>query len=276
MPKRQCVRHPLTDDWIKFRLLCTWPDQKAYELIRPIVLFGRSPAERARQTGTSRRSLYRKAAAFTQLGLVGLLGEPSIDDQRRLPEPIRQAIRELKAEHAALNLREIATICYVRFGHRPSHHTVDANLAEQALPSKTTRRFPLYHAIADPVQRRLAIIHLHNEGWNVQSIATYLQTSRPTVYATLQRWATDAFADLADHSHRRKKVVLKTDLKAITEVHRLQENPELGEFRIHAALKQQFGIDLSPHLWADPRPQSQALRCGAPGADAPCAPRNAL
>ena len=54
------------------------------------------------------------------------------------------------------------------------------------------------------------------------------------------------FADLADHTHRRKKVALKTDLKAITEVRRLQENPELGEFRIHAALKQQWGIDLSP------------------------------
>lgn len=72
-----------------------------------------------------------------------------------------------------------------------------------------------------------------------------MQTSRPTVYATLQRWVRDAFADLADRSRRRKKIALKTDLKAMTEVRRLQENPELGEFRIHAALKQR-GIHLSP------------------------------
>ncbi|HUX89008.1 MAG TPA: hypothetical protein VMW65_18540 [Chloroflexota bacterium] len=31
----------------------------------------------------------------------------------------------------------------------------------------------------------------------------------------------------------------------MTAVRRLQENPELGEFRIHAAFKQ-LGIDLSP------------------------------
>jgi hypothetical protein len=31
----------------------------------------------------------------------------------------------------------------------------------------------------------------------------------------------------------------------MTTVRRLQENPELGEFRIHAALKQE-GIELSP------------------------------
>jgi putative transposase len=246
VPKRQHVRRPITDEWVQLRLLCTWPEQETYELIRPIVLFGQSPTERARQTGSARRSLYRKAAAFAQRGLQGLLGDPPTDDHRRLPEPLRQAIRELKAEHAALNLREIATICSVRFGRQPSHHTVETILAAGPVPSSSSRRFPPYSDIPEATQRRLAIMHLHVEGWNVQSIAAYLQTSRPTVYATLQRWATDAFADLADHSHRRKQGALKTDLKAITEVRRLQENPELGEFRIHAALKQQFGIDLSP------------------------------
>jgi hypothetical protein len=248
VPKRQRVRRPITDEWAQLRLLCTWPEQETYERIRPIVLFGQSPTERARQTGTVRRSLYRKAAAFTQLGLAGLPGEPPIDDHRRLPEPMRQAIRALKAEHTALNLREIATICGVpsgpRLGRRPSHHMVEKVLAEEPLPPSSTRRFPPYADIPEATQCRLAIIHLHVERWNVQSIAAYLQTSRPTVFATLRRWATDTFADLADHSHRRKKVALKTDLKAITEVRRLQENPELGEFRIHAALKQQCGIDL--------------------------------
>ncbi len=37
----------------------------------------------------------------------------------------------------------------------------------------------------------------------------------------------------------------KTDLRVINEVSKLQENPELGEFRIHAALLQ-LGIKLSP------------------------------
>jgi hypothetical protein len=30
-----------------------WPEQHAYELIRPVVLFGQLPAERAQQTGVA-------------------------------------------------------------------------------------------------------------------------------------------------------------------------------------------------------------------------------
>src|SRR5215211_7179641 len=49
--------------------------------------------------------------------------------------------------------------------------------------------FPPYHAIADPTQRRLAVVRLHVEGWNAKSIAAYLETSRQTVHTTLKRWA---------------------------------------------------------------------------------------
>lgn len=243
MPKR--VRLAATDAWVQLRLLCTWPEQEAYELVRPIVLFGHSPTERARQTAVSRSTLYRTATAFVQSGMAGLLPAAPEGAHRHLPEEIRRAIREIKAEYAPLSLREIAAICDVRFGHRPSHHTVESVLLEEPLPPKMTRRFPPYHTIADPAQRRLAIIHLHAEGWNIKSIAGYLATSRPTVYATLQRWRDDAFADLADRPHTRKRVALKVDLAAMAEVKRLQENPELGEFRMYAALKQ-LGIELSP------------------------------
>ena len=40
-----------TDDWQQLDLLVRSPEQRTYEIIRPVVLFGRSPAERARQTG---------------------------------------------------------------------------------------------------------------------------------------------------------------------------------------------------------------------------------
>ena len=43
----------------------------SYELIRPVVLFGRSAAERAQQTGISRRTIYRKASRFDALGMAG-------------------------------------------------------------------------------------------------------------------------------------------------------------------------------------------------------------
>jgi len=48
-PKRQRVAP--TDDWQQLRLLLDWPEQIAYELIRPVVLFGVTPGERAQQSG---------------------------------------------------------------------------------------------------------------------------------------------------------------------------------------------------------------------------------
>jgi len=95
-----------------------------------------------------------------------------------LPAEVRQAILDAKREHPPLNVHEITTICWARYGHRPSSHTVKRILAENPPPPQTHRRFPLYHATADPTQRRLAIVRLHVEGWNAKSIAEYLETSR--------------------------------------------------------------------------------------------------
>jgi transposase InsO family protein len=72
-----------------------------------------------------------------------------------------------------------------------------------------------------------------------------LGTSRQTVHTTLRRWAEEQFSGLEDKPHTRKQRALKTDLKAMQAVKRLQENPEPGAYRIHTALLQQ-GINLSP------------------------------
>ncbi len=77
---------------------------------------------------------------------------------------MRQAIVDLQAEYPAFTLHEIATICYAQFGRRPSPHTIQFVLATGPKPSRTTRRYPLYAAIEDAVQARLAIIRLHFEG----------------------------------------------------------------------------------------------------------------
>ncbi len=50
-----------TNDWEQLELLCAWDEQREYERIRPLVLFGEPLPERARQTGTSERTL-RSAA----------------------------------------------------------------------------------------------------------------------------------------------------------------------------------------------------------------------
>ncbi len=229
-------------------LLTKWPEQRMYEIIRPVVLFGRSPAVRARETGTPRSSLYRQVAAFDERGMASLFAPatpPAPPKHRRLPPEIRQAILALKAEHPAFRPREITGICAIRFGRSLSHHTVQRILAAEPAPPATARRFPPYQRIVDPAERRLAIVRLHAEGWNAQSIAQYLSTSRQTVHAVLKRWIDEGVLGLDDKTHARKDGVRRVDLAAIAAVRALQENPALGEWRVHAALKQ-LGIFLNP------------------------------
>jgi len=244
-PKRRRIAP--TDDWQQLQFLMNWPEQLTYELIRPVVLFGRTPAERAQETGAAARTLYRKADRFDAFGMVSLFPdfrEPKELDRRTLPPYLRQVLVDLKAQYPAFRPHELATICYVASGRRPSPHTVKRILATGPQPTLLSRRFPTFAEMDDPAERRLAIIRLHAEGWSVSSIAGYLETSRPTVYATLRRWIEEGVRGLEDKSHARKPSVRKVDLHATETVRKLQENPLLGEFRVHAALKQ-LGIRLS-------------------------------
>lgn len=243
MPNQRRPVEP-TDDWRQLQLLTQFPEQLTYELLRPVVLFGLSPAERARQTGAPQRTLYRQVARFEVEGMRSLFA-PTREQRRQLPDEIRQTIVALYAEYPAFRPHQIATICEVRFGRRPGARTIKRVLAEEPIPTGMPRRYPPYHQIPDPAERRLAIIRLHSEGWTYQSIAGYLEINRETVRATLRRWIEEGVYGLDDKSHARKPDVRKVDLRTIALVRELQENPELGEFRVHAALKQ-LGIDLSP------------------------------
>jgi hypothetical protein len=74
-----------TDDWQQLQFQLDWPEQNRYELIRPVVVFGRSPVERSQQTGLSARTIYRKVERFDQLGMRSLFEvEEDTDSKRRL------------------------------------------------------------------------------------------------------------------------------------------------------------------------------------------------
>jgi len=171
--------------------------------------------------------------------------QPKQQDRRMLPPPLRQLIVDRKTEYPAFTPHELATLCYVASGRRPSSHTIQRTLATGPKPTSISRRYPRYHQFTDPAERRLAIIRLHAEGWTVSSIAAYLETSRPTVYTTLRRWIEEGVRGLDDKPPMPKHPKRKADLRVMNEVRKLQENPELGEFRVHAALLQ-LGIKLSP------------------------------
>ena len=74
--------------------------------------------------------------------------------------------------------------------------------------------------------------------------APYMQTSRHTIYDTLQRWKEEQFAGL-DAKPKTNKGVRKASLQVRNEIRKLQDNPLLGEYRVHTALKR-LGIEVSP------------------------------
>jgi transposase len=233
-----------TDDWEQLQFQLDWPEQTRYELIRPVVVFGAAPVDRSKQTGVSASTIYRRVSRFDEAGMQSLFEAEPVEDKRALPSAYREAIVQLKAEYPAFRPNELATICQVRFERRPSRATIKKILSAEPPPEPVQRRFPRYAEMADPLERRGAIVRLHAEGWNIASIAGYLETSRPTVYATLKRWIDEGVRGLEDKPPVPHQPTAKTTLWAMNEVRKLQQNPELGAFRIHAALKQ-LGIHLS-------------------------------
>jgi hypothetical protein len=76
-----------TDEWEQIELLCGWPEQRDYELIRPLVLFGVSADGRSRDTGAaSGRTLQRRAKRFEAEGMESLFA-PSTPGARGCPRP---------------------------------------------------------------------------------------------------------------------------------------------------------------------------------------------
>jgi transposase len=273
MPPAARARRQPTDDWSQVQLFVASPEQERYELLRPIVLFGQLPADRARETGVPERTLRRRSARFDVAGMRSLFDlDPVLaaDKRRQAPE-VRRAILELKAEYPAFGLREIARICQERFDRPVSHHAVGRVLAHEILPILPPRRFRRYHEIAEPVERRRAVVTLYLDGWSAKAIAGYLETSRSTVYDVLRRWDEEGWPGLADRSRAPHHHARKVDLKAMVAIRRLQANPELGEFRIHAALLQ-HGLRLSPRTCGRILALHRALGAPRPAEPAPREP----
>jgi transposase len=248
MPVRKRQRREPTHDWQQIGQQTLWPEQERYERLRPILLWGKTAAERAQETGDSPRTLYHQAQLFEQEGMASLFHKerPQPEPGRSLPPEMCQLIVNLKSEYSGFSLREISDICFLHFGRKLSHHTVQRVLADGPSPTVSTRRYPPYAQIADPYTRRKAIVDLHAEGWSNTAIAAYLQTSRARVYEVLKRWTQEGYAGLDDRpSSAPHNPARKVGMDAISEVRKLvRESPDLGAFRVRAALEQ-MGIHLS-------------------------------
>ena len=112
MPGPKRSRRERTDEWASIKQWTLWPEQTLYEEIRPIILFGQTPGERAKETGAAQRTLSRKADEFEQYGMQSLFDSQHprerTESTQSLPEEIRQAIVDLHREMPAMSWREIA------------------------------------------------------------------------------------------------------------------------------------------------------------------------
>ena len=187
MPGPKRSRRERTDEWASIKQWTLWPEQTLYEEIRPIILFGQTPGEQAKEIDAAQRTLSRKADEFEKYGMQSLFATQEQRNQtetfRSLPEEIRQLIVDLHCEMPAMSWREIADICFIRFGRKPSHHSVKHIATSGTPPPLQARRYLPWHQINSPTERRLAVVRLHSEGWSITSIAAYLQVNH--IFATL-------------------------------------------------------------------------------------------
>src|SRR2546423_9786522 len=112
-PKRN--RRERTDEWVSIKQWTLWPEQELYEQIRPLVLFHETAGERAKEIDVPRRTLARK------------------------PEEMHQLIVDLHAELPSMSWREIAEVCYIRYGRKPDHKNVKRIATSGHPPSLSAR-----------------------------------------------------------------------------------------------------------------------------------------
>src|SRR5579859_1489881 len=154
-PKRH--RRERTDEWASIQQWTLWPEQEWYEAIRPLVLFHETAGERAKAIDVPQRTLARKADEFERSGMASLFASGqqggARDTGKTLPPEIRQLIVDLHTELPTMSWREIAEVCYLRYGRRPDHKSVKHIAISGPAPFLQARRYQPWHLIPDPAER---------------------------------------------------------------------------------------------------------------------------
>jgi hypothetical protein len=122
MPRPKRNRREHTEEWASIKQWVLWPEQELYEQIRPIILYGQTAGEHAKEINAAQRTLSRKADEFEQYGMQSLFPEQEpreqVETSRTLPPEMRQLIGDLPASLPTMSWREIAEVCYIRYGGR--------------------------------------------------------------------------------------------------------------------------------------------------------------
>jgi transposase InsO family protein/transposase len=232
------------EDFEQIRMSFIDPLQHDYEVVRPIVLFGETAAERSRQTGVDRTVVGDKARRFVTDGMMGLAdGRPENAGRKGhvYPEAIAGYMIYLKQLYPPIHLREIERILERKFGYRTNHHTLKAFLEPYERPIQLELDLTTFSSFADAYEARWTVVRMHSEGWNKKSIADCLKLSRSHVYTILDAFEKEGFEGLEEHRSRPPDHPdNQMSLPFFKEVLDLQrEYPRAGRFRIHGLLDQQ-------------------------------------
>jgi hypothetical protein len=113
--------------------------QELYEQIRPFVLFHETAGELAKAIDIPQRTLSRNADEFERDGMQSLFSSreqgAARETGKTLPEEVRQLIVDLHSELPSMSWREIAEVCYIRYGRKPDHKNVKRIATATPLPS---------------------------------------------------------------------------------------------------------------------------------------------
>jgi transposase InsO family protein len=234
------------EDFTQYQLQFIDPIQYDYEVIRPIVLFAETIAERSRQTGLERTTIGDKARRFIQNGMLGLVDQRAGHAGRkghRYPEAVAAYMLYVKHLYPPIHDRDLVRIVQRKFGYKTNHHTVKAFLARHASPVQIEMPLLAFTEFADAYHARWTVVRLWAEGWNKQSIAGCLKMARSHVHALIAAFERDGFAGLEDHrAQPSPHLDPQLTLPFLKEVLDLQQAyPRAGRFRIHGLLAQQHG-----------------------------------
>src|SRR5215469_14055753 len=117
---RRSARVAAQEDFAHIRQHCIDPLQHDYEVIRPIVLFAETAAERSRQTGVERTVVGDKARRFVTEGMLALADGRAAHAGRKghvYPDAIAEYILYVKHLYPPIHLRELVRIVHRKFGY---------------------------------------------------------------------------------------------------------------------------------------------------------------
>ncbi len=95
MPALKHLWRETIDAWKQVRLFVGCIEQKAYEMLRTLVLFGQTAKRSARVVGVSERTFDRKADRFDAEGMASLFDDDTRSSNNRRTGPLGDAATAL-------------------------------------------------------------------------------------------------------------------------------------------------------------------------------------